>query len=99
VDFPSSTGFSSQLINASETSSEGFEASLSGTIFNNDNWNWDTSFIYNTNVSKIVDDLPIVHPSYDCGTSQGGAYSWEGDEIGRYLMPVVRIEDPNSGFG
>lgn len=99
VDFPSSTGYSSQLINAGETSSEGFEASLGLTIVDNDVWNWDMSFIFNTNVSKIV-DLPEGTPFIRLwNDARGGAYSWEGDEIGQIVdARMVRIEDPNSEY-
>jgi TonB-linked SusC/RagA family outer membrane protein len=60
VTLPSTTGFSSALINAGEVSSKGFEFTLGGTPVKTNDFTWDLNANFATNRNKIVELYPGV---------------------------------------
>ena len=60
VTLPSTTGFSSALINAGEVSSSGFEFTLGGTPVKTNDFTWDLNANFATNRNKIVELYPGV---------------------------------------
>ncbi len=79
VTLPSTTGFSSALINAGEVSSKGFEFTLGGNPIKTNNFNWDLNANFATNKNKIVE----LYPGVD--NFQFGSFGYVG-------TPLIRVE-------
>lgn len=79
VTLPSSTGFSSALINAGEVSSKGFEFSLGGTPIRTNDFTWDLNANFATNKNKIVELYP-------------GVDNFEFGSFGYVGTPAIRVE-------
>ncbi|AOM76544.1 SusC/RagA family TonB-linked outer membrane protein [Pedobacter steynii] len=58
LSLPSTTGFSSALVNAGEIKSHGYELSLGGTPIKTDNITWDINANFAVSKNKIVDLYP-----------------------------------------
>lgn len=79
VTLPSTTGFSTALINAGEVSSTGFEFSLGGTPIKSKDFNWDLNANFATSKNKIVE----LYPGVD--NFQFGSFGFVG-------TPLIRVE-------
>jgi len=60
INMPSSSGYTSRLINAGDVRSEGIEISLGGTIIQNKDWTWDLNVNYTKNNSYVESLAPGV---------------------------------------
>ncbi len=99
VDLPTSSGYSSKLINAGLLESRGVEATLGGTIITNNNWNWDANFVFSRNRTKVIELSDGIDYIKLWSDAKGGAYTWVGEEIGNIIdRAIVRVEDPNSPY-
>ena len=99
VNLPTSSGFSRKWINAGELNSTGWEGGLSGTIITNNDWNWDMGFVFSGNTTTLVELAPGLDVLQLWDDAKGGAYSWEGDEIGQLIdRAMVRVDDPDSPY-
>ena len=79
VTLPSTTGFSSALINAGEVSSKGWEFSVGGTPIKTSSFTWDLNANFSTNKNKIVE----LYPGVD--NFQFGSFGYQG-------TPLIRVE-------
>jgi TonB-linked SusC/RagA family outer membrane protein len=79
VTLPSTTGFSSALINAGEVSSSGYEFSIGGTPIKTNQVVWDLNANFATNKNKIVE----LYPGVD--NFQFGSFGYVG-------TPQIRVE-------
>ncbi len=79
VSLPSTTGFSTALINAGEVSSKGLEFSLGGSPVKTTNFNWDLNANFATSKNKIVE----LYPGLD--NFQFGSFGYVG-------TPLIRVE-------
>jgi len=60
INMPSSSGYTSRLINAGDVRSEGIEISLGGTIIQSRDWTWDMNVNYTKNNSYVESLAPGV---------------------------------------
>lgn len=79
VTLPSTTGFSSALINAGEVSSKGLEFTLGGTPIKTKDFNWDLNANFSRNTNKIVELYPGVN------NFQFGSFGYNG-------TPTIKVE-------
>jgi TonB-linked SusC/RagA family outer membrane protein len=79
VTLPSTTGFSSALINAGEVSSKGFEFTLGGTPIRTSTFNWDLNANFANSKNKIVE----LYPGVD--NFQFASFGYSG-------TPAIRVE-------
>jgi len=99
VEAAPSSGYSRKLINAGLISSKGIEAGISGSIIQNNDWNWDMGFVYTynrTTIEELADGMDYLKL---WGDAKGGAYTWLGEEIGNIIdRAMVRVDDPSSPY-
>jgi TonB-linked SusC/RagA family outer membrane protein len=94
---PSSSGFGSQVFNAGLVQSRGVEFALGGTPIEKGKIRWDISANYSRNRSVIKELAPGVPIFFFWEDAKGGAWTYEGDEIGDiYDAEVVTVKDPAS---
>ncbi len=99
VNNPISSGYSTKFINAGLLSSKGVEAGLSGTILASNDWNWDMSFVYTKNRTRVIELADGMSSITLWTDAKGGAITWLGEEIGNIVdRELVRVDDPNSPY-
>ncbi|MBB2150093.1 SusC/RagA family TonB-linked outer membrane protein [Pedobacter gandavensis] len=79
LSLPSTTGFSSALVNAGEIKSHGFEMSLGGTPIKSKDWTWDINANFAINKNKIVSLYP-------------GLNNFPFDSFGYVGSPRINVE-------
>ncbi len=96
---PSSSGFSSNNINAGLLESKGIEFTLGGTVLENKDWriDLDANIARNrTIIKELTDDLDLYQLWSE---GRGGAWTYVGEEIGDlYDRKLVVVEDKNSPY-
>ncbi|HEX8038162.1 MAG TPA: TonB-dependent receptor, partial [Chryseosolibacter sp.] len=94
-----SSGFNNRNINTGLLVSKGIELSLGGTPFEKGDLRWDINLNYSRN-RTVIADLPEGVDFYTLWTdAKGGAWTYEGEEIGDiYDAKLVTVEDKSSPY-
>ncbi|QHT67548.1 SusC/RagA family TonB-linked outer membrane protein [Rhodocytophaga rosea] len=100
ISSPSSSGYTSRMVNAGLLASRGWELSLGGTPIRNSNgWNLELNVNFTRNrttVEELADGLEFVTLWDDNG---GGSFTRVGEEIGNlYSRGYATVKDPNSPY-
>ena len=99
IGLPSSSGYSSKLINAGLISSKGFEIAIGGTPVKTSDLTWDVNFNLYKNRTKIEELAEGFDYKVLWTDAKGGAVTWVGEEIGQLIdRAMVRVEDENSPY-
>jgi hypothetical protein len=99
IAMPQSSGYSNRLTNAGRINSKGVEITLGFTPIQNSNGlTWDVDFNFSRNVTRVA-ELPENLDFITFWSDNGGAYTWEGEEVGNlYTHSYAKVEDPNSEY-
>ncbi|WP_266365805.1 SusC/RagA family TonB-linked outer membrane protein [Tellurirhabdus rosea] len=100
VTTPTSSGFSSKLINAGLLASRGWELALGGTPIKDLNgWTLDVSLNFTRNRTVIKELAPGIDYYQLWDDNNGGAFTYVGEEIGNiYSRGYATVTDPNSPY-
>ncbi|GAB3168698.1 SusC/RagA family TonB-linked outer membrane protein [Telluribacter humicola] len=100
ITSPSSSGYTSKLINAGLLASRGIELSLGGSPIRDKNgWNWDVNLNLTRNRTTVKELAPGVDYIQLWDDNGGGAFTKVGEEIGNiYSRGYAYVDDPNSPY-
>jgi TonB-linked SusC/RagA family outer membrane protein len=99
MSLPSSSGFSTKLINAGEVESRGWDLTVGGTPVKTKNWEWDNNFVFTRNRTKINELADGVEYYELWSEAKGGAFTFVGEDIGILRdRAIVRVEDKDSEY-
>lgn len=96
---PSSSGYTSKLINAGLVESNGWEFLVGGSPVRTSTFSWDIFANFSRNrtiLSEVAEGIELVRFWND---AKGGAWTYVGEEIGDlYDAKVITVEDPESPY-
>ncbi len=104
VSVPNESGVSSQKINAGNIQNSGIEVALNLTPYKSKDWQWDLTFTYTHNESKIISldksvaDYILLDGSTNYGNFRVGSVAKVGGEYGLLMTDSKPLMDEESGL-
>lgn len=99
IPIATSTGFSSVNVNAGLIEGNGWEFMMGGIPVKTGNLTWDISANFSRNRTRLTKISPGIDFIKFWSDAKGGAWTYEGEEIGDlYDAEVIRVEDESSPY-
>ena len=97
MPIPTSTGFITSIQNVGEIQNKGFEFTVLGSLFDNNNFTWDTNFNMSFNDNEIIDLKGQVIMTGDIFQRGNVVRAEEGQPMGNFWGFVAEGIDPDTG--
>ena len=94
---PTSTGGSSQQVNIGQVDTKGIEVDLGITPVRNDNFNWNTNFVFSAYENEVIKTTSGGDNVFISGFSNLGNYAIEGQPFG-VILGSYALRDNNGNY-